>query len=64
MDRNGKKPKKAQPDASANAERSDTKASARDAPGGAGARPGAQEGKGRGKAPSGPASSGRKGDRG
>jgi hypothetical protein len=59
MDRNGKKAKTPQRDASENTERSDTKASARDAVG----RPGAQDGKGRGNAADEPAKPARKGQR-
>jgi len=64
MDRNGKKAKAVRSDPSLNAERSDSKASARDALGQDGANSGRQGGKGAGNAPGAPASPGRKGHRG
>jgi hypothetical protein len=63
MDRNGKKPKAAPSDASRNAERSDTKASARDPLGRAGGLQGSGA-PGTGNVPGRPAQPGRKGHRG
>jgi hypothetical protein len=64
MDRNGKKAKAVRSDANLNAERSDSKASARDTLGQTGANSGRQGGKETGNAPGAPASPGRKGHRG